>query len=90
MKKNNIALITALYNVKDANFYREIYFPVIKYSITRLFTLTMRSGGGYCEPIPMPEQIDGHMIRREISSPRLRSSRLTITRRLLMSMIIIG
>lgn len=37
MKKNNIALITALYNVKDANFYREIYFPVIKYSITRLF-----------------------------------------------------
>lgn len=37
MKKSNIALITALYDVKDANLYREIYFPVIKYAITRMF-----------------------------------------------------
>ena len=37
MKKSNIALITALYDVKDANLYREIYFPVIKYAITRIF-----------------------------------------------------
>ncbi|MBO4361632.1 MAG: hypothetical protein J5823_02490 [Paludibacteraceae bacterium] len=37
MKKSNIALITALYDAKDANLYREIYFPVIKYAITRMF-----------------------------------------------------
>ena len=37
MKKSNIALITALYDIKDANLYREIYFPVIKYAITRIY-----------------------------------------------------
>lgn len=35
MKKNNIALITALYDSNGADLYKEIYFPIIKYSVTK-------------------------------------------------------
>lgn len=35
MKNSNIALITALYDTKGADFYKEIYFPIIKYSVTK-------------------------------------------------------
>lgn len=34
---NNIALITALFNEKGANFYKDIYFPIIRYSLIGLF-----------------------------------------------------
>ena len=34
---NNIALITALFNEKGANFYKDIYFPIIRYSLISLF-----------------------------------------------------
>lgn len=34
---NNIALITALFNEKGANFYKDIYFPIISYSLISLF-----------------------------------------------------
>lgn len=34
---NNIALITALFNEKGSNFYKDIYFPIIKYSLVNLF-----------------------------------------------------
>ena len=42
MKKSNIALITALNDAKDANLYREIYFPVIKYAKIILLTFPFR------------------------------------------------
>lgn len=34
---NNIALISALFNEKGANFYKDIYFPIIRYSLINLF-----------------------------------------------------
>ena len=34
---NNIALISALFNEKGANFYKDIYFPIIRYSLISLF-----------------------------------------------------
>ncbi len=34
---NNIALITALFNEKGANFYKDIYFPIIRYSLIGMF-----------------------------------------------------
>ena len=34
---NNVALITALFNEKGANFYRDIYFPIIRYSLIGMF-----------------------------------------------------
>lgn len=39
-KESNIALITALYNTKHADFYKEIYFPIIKYTIIDLIRET--------------------------------------------------
>ena len=37
MQKSNFALISALYSSKDAGLYKDIYFPIIKYSIVCLF-----------------------------------------------------
>jgi hypothetical protein len=37
MNKSNYALISALYDTKDANLYNDIYFPIIKYGITNLY-----------------------------------------------------
>jgi len=34
---NNIALISTLFNEKGANFYKDIYFPIIRYSLISLF-----------------------------------------------------
>lgn len=34
--KSNLALITALYNSKGADFYKDIYFPLIRYSVMNL------------------------------------------------------
>lgn len=36
MNNSNIALITALYDSQGADFYKEIYFPIIKYAIAEL------------------------------------------------------
>lgn len=36
MKDSNIALISVLYDTKEANFYKELYFPIIKYSVTKI------------------------------------------------------
>lgn len=37
MQKIEFALIAALYDSKNANFYRDIYFPIIKYSIAEMY-----------------------------------------------------
>lgn len=37
MQKIEFALIAALYDSKNANFYRDIYFPIIKYSIVEMY-----------------------------------------------------
>ena len=37
MYKIEFALIAALYDSKNANFYRDIYFPIIKYSIAEMY-----------------------------------------------------
>lgn len=37
MQQVNIALISTLYNSKGADFYKEIYFPVIKYAAMSIF-----------------------------------------------------
>lgn len=37
MQKVNIALISTLYNTKGADFYKEIYFPVIKYAAMSIY-----------------------------------------------------
>lgn len=37
MQQINIALISTLYNSKGADFYKEIYFPVIKYAAMSIF-----------------------------------------------------
>lgn len=37
MHKIEFALIAALYDSKNANFYRDIYFPIIKYSIVEMY-----------------------------------------------------
>ena len=34
--KSNLALITTLYNSKGADFYKDIYFPLIRYSVTNI------------------------------------------------------
>lgn len=36
MKNSNIALISVLYDTKGADFYKELYFPIIKYSVTKI------------------------------------------------------
>ena len=38
MKKTNFALISALYSNRDHGLYSDIYFPIIKYAITRIFS----------------------------------------------------
>lgn len=37
MQNTNIALITTLYNTKNADFYKDIYFPIIKYAAMNIF-----------------------------------------------------
>lgn len=37
MKQNNIALITALYNTHGCDLYKEIYFPIIKYCVSKMY-----------------------------------------------------
>lgn len=37
MKKSNFALITALYTDKSRGLYKDIYFPIIRYSILKIF-----------------------------------------------------
>ena len=37
MQKANIALISTLYNTKGADFYKDIYFPVIKYAAMSIY-----------------------------------------------------
>ena len=37
MNKINYALLTALFDDKNTNLYKEIYFPVIKYGIMRIY-----------------------------------------------------
>ena len=37
MEKSNLAFITALYNAKKADFYTDIYFPVVKFAAMELF-----------------------------------------------------
>lgn len=37
MNQSNYALLTALYDTQDANFYKDIYFPIIKYGIFLLY-----------------------------------------------------
>lgn len=38
MEKTNFALISALYSNRDHGLYSDIYFPIIKYAITRIFS----------------------------------------------------
>ena len=37
MQNANIALISTLYNSKGADFYKDIYFPIIKYAAMNIF-----------------------------------------------------
>ena len=37
MNKTNFALISALYDIKGADFYKDIYFPIIKYELSNLY-----------------------------------------------------
>lgn len=37
MNQSNYALLTALYDSQSLDFYKEIYFPIIKYGIFLLF-----------------------------------------------------
>lgn len=37
MQKANIALISTLYNTRGADFYKDIYFPVIKYAAMNIY-----------------------------------------------------
>lgn len=40
---NNIALISALFNERGANFYKDIYFPIIRYSLISMFNENERN-----------------------------------------------
>lgn len=37
MNKSNYALLTALYDSQSSDFYKDIYFPIIKYGIFLLY-----------------------------------------------------
>lgn len=47
MKKSNYALISALYSRANHGLYSDIYFPIIKYALVRLFA-TRENGNPYC------------------------------------------
>lgn len=47
MKKSNYALISALYSRANHGLYSDIYFPIIKYALVRLFA-TRKNGNPYC------------------------------------------
>lgn len=57
MAKSNLAFLTALYNAKDADFYTDIYFPIVKYAAVELFYLS--SEKEYYEVMSLQETIKG-------------------------------
>lgn len=50
MKHIEIALIAALYDSKQADFYRDIYFPIIKYSVADMYYSMSNQNGIYEMP----------------------------------------
>lgn len=57
MKHIEIALIAALYDSKQADFYRDIYFPIIKYSVADMYN-TMSNKNGIYEISQLQEKIE--------------------------------
>lgn len=57
MKQIEFALIAALYDSKSADFYRDIYFPIIKYCVADLY-YNMSNKNGIYEISELQEKID--------------------------------
>lgn len=51
MKKSNYAFVSALYASKTKGLYSEMYFPIIKYSLAKIFAA--KTGGGKSIVQPM-------------------------------------
>lgn len=58
MKKSNYAFVSALYASKTKGLYSELYFPIIKYALAKIFAAKI-GGNVYCTADEVSEFIDG-------------------------------
>lgn len=57
MKKSNYAFVSALYASKTKGLYSDIYFPIIKYSLAKIYAAKI-GGNVYCTADEVSEFID--------------------------------
>lgn len=79
MHNANIALISTLYNSKGADFYKDIYFPVIKYAAMNIY-FESEDAQKYFDIIGLQERIK-NKIGITIPVPVLRNSIKALSRR---------
>lgn len=78
MQNANIALISTLYNSKGADFYKDIYFPIIKYAAMNIF-FESEDSQKYFDVIGLQERIT-NKIGVTIPIPVLRNSIKALSR----------
>ena len=78
MQNANIALISTLYNSKGADFYKDIYFPIIKYAAMNIF-FESEDSQKYFDVIGLQERIT-NKIGITIPIPVLRNSIKALSR----------
>lgn len=79
MQKANIALISTLYNTKGADFYKDIYFPVIKYAAMSIY-YESDSSEKYYDITALQDRVN-EKIGITVPIPVLRNSVRTLSRR---------
>ena len=79
MQNANIALISTLYNSKGADFYKDIYFPIIKYAAMNIY-FEAEDSQKYFDIVGLQERITNR-IGITIPVPILRNSIRALSRR---------
>lgn len=58
MQKSNYALVSALYSNKTKGLYSDIYFPIIRYALVKIFTEKKVESDTYSSADKVAEYID--------------------------------